>query len=145
MVEELESIALPLVNRFYRENGHKGKARSDERVFVLRDQGRIVAALRACPKADGYLLRSVWVATDRRRKGTGTTLLNCVLSKLGSFPCWCYPFDYLEAFYQRSGLQQVPPEQTPDEISSVWVNYRARGERFLLMGTVSGLEDSSPG
>ncbi|MGI9276902.1 MAG: GNAT family N-acetyltransferase [Endozoicomonas sp.] len=143
-VEKLDSIALPLVNRFYRENGHKGKARSNERVFVLRDRGRILAALRACPKADGYLLRSVWVAVTSRKQGYGSILLQQSLSQLGNSQCWCYPYSHLKLFYQLSGFQEVIPEQAPEEIALPWQSYRGKGENFLLMGYSPNQKKTAP-
>ncbi len=126
--QELEPIAFPLVNRFFKANGHKGKAKGGERVWVLR-QGEIVAALRACPKAHGYLLRSVWVSSGRRRESLGTTLLQQSLSQLPT--CWCYAYPHLEQFYQRAGFITVEPEQTPADIHEPYRRYQQQG--LLLM------------
>ncbi|MGI9283067.1 MAG: GNAT family N-acetyltransferase [Endozoicomonas sp.] len=132
-VEELTPVAFPLANRFFKENGHKGKARSNERVFILQVDRSIVAALRATPKANGYLLRSVWVHREKRSKGLGSQLMQTVLATLSPAPCWCYPYDHLTGFYEKLGFQKVSPDQVPSEIGKPYLNYLERGESFLLM------------
>ena len=131
-VEELSPLQLPLVNRFFKANGHKGKARSNERVMVLKEDGGIVAALRACPTSQGYLLRSVWVDTQRRGEGVGSQLLNWALPVLNS-DCWCYLYNHLMGFYEKSGFVVVEPEQVPEDIAKPYLNYRSKGQSFLLM------------
>ncbi|WP_062269649.1 GNAT family N-acetyltransferase [Endozoicomonas arenosclerae] len=131
--EELQPVAFPLANRFFKENGHKGKARSNERVFILRDGKPIVAALRATPKADGYLLRSVWVQIGRRSEGLGSQLVKTTLEQLSPSPCWCYPYNHLEAFYAHLGFQKTSPDEAPSEISGPYLSYLNKGESFLLM------------
>ncbi|KEQ17937.1 GNAT family N-acetyltransferase [Endozoicomonas numazuensis] len=123
----------PLVNRFFKENGHKGKVRPDERVFILRHDNTIVAALRATPKANGYLLRSVWVHREMRSKGLGSRLMNSVLESLSPAPCWCYPYPHLSAFYEKVGFNITEPARVPSEIAAPYLAYRDRGESFLLM------------
>ncbi len=132
ILEELNRIQLPLVNGFYKANGHKGKPRSDERVLVLRDKGAIVAALRACPRKTGYLLRSVWVALDRRSEGIGTLLTEKTLVVLNN-DCWCYPYSHLQNFYETVGFLLKEPDQVPEDIAVPYENYRSKGEAFLLM------------
>lgn len=141
---ELPSLALPMVNRFFRDNGHKGKARGGERVFVLKkqsretadssgQQGNIIAALRACPKSRGYLLRSVWVDLRMRRLGLGCRLLTETLRLLSPAPCWCYPYAHLEAFYLKSGFTVYPSDQVPEDIAQPFERYRDQSHDFLLM------------
>ena len=129
--QALAPIAFPLVNRFFKTNGHKSKAKGNERVWVLR-QGEIVAALRACPKAHGYLLRSVWVSRAQRREGLGTTLLQHALRELPT--CWCYAYAHLERFYERAGFICVNPEQTPADIRKPYRRYQQQGLLLMVRG-----------
>lgn len=133
-VEELTPIAFPLVNRFFKDNGHKGKASGDERVWVVRcSKGNIVAGLRASPKSEGYLLRSVWVGRNAQRKGIGSFFLREVLNDLGSIHCWCYPYAHLELFYQKSGFFSPEPDSVPPDILAPYLRYQQQGHDFLLM------------
>ncbi|MCW7552051.1 GNAT family N-acetyltransferase [Endozoicomonas gorgoniicola] len=134
MIEEMQPVAYPLVNRFFKANGHKGKARSDERVFVLRSEGEIIAALRACPRSEGFLLRSVWVALSKRGCGYGLELVKETVEALSPLRCWCYPYQHLRHFYALAGFEELAPEAVPADIAMPWRNYRKNGQVFLLMG-----------
>ena len=143
MIEELQPVAFPLVNRFFKANGHKGKARSNERVFALRKEGKIIAALRACRRSEGYLLRSVWVAVPERGCGYGLELVRHSVQALSVQPlseqaspparCWCYPYSHLEHFYTLAGFKELPASCVPDDISAPWLSYKKNGQGFLLM------------
>ncbi len=124
----------PLVNRFYKANGHKGKARGNETVYVIRDSQTIIAAARLCPKRDGWLLRSVWVAETQRGEGIGSKLLREIMAISENHPCWCYPYDHLEAFYAASGFTVLSADEVPDDIRGPFETYRQKGSRILLMG-----------
>ncbi|MET4694027.1 GNAT family N-acetyltransferase [Endozoicomonas lisbonensis] len=135
MIEELQPVAYPLVNRFFKANGHKGKARSGERVFVLRSEGEIIAALRACPRSQGFLLRSVCVSVPRRGCGYGLQLVKETLLALSPSRCWCYPYQHLKHFYSLAGFKELSSESVPTEISTPWQNYQKSGKAYLLMGS----------
>ncbi|MFK0572362.1 GNAT family N-acetyltransferase [Endozoicomonas sp.] len=136
-VAELDHLAFPLVNRFFKENGHKGKARGGERAWIARnEQGVIVAGLRASPKSAGYLLRSVWVSGNARRQGIGSRLLNQTMKdmkSLASATCWCYPYSHLETFYRRAGFIFPEIESIPSDILQPYQRYQQQGQDFLLM------------
>ena len=133
MIEELQPEAYPLVNRFFKANGHKGKARSNERVFVLRSESKIVAALRACPRSEGFLLRSVWVAISKRGCGYGLELVKKTVQVLSPSRCWCYPYQHLRHFYVLASFKELAPEAVPSDITLPWKSYLKNGQAFLLM------------
>jgi len=124
----------PLVNRFYKANGHKGKARGNETIYVIRDQQMIVAAVRLCPKQEGWLLRSLWVARERRGEGIGSILIKDVMARPEHTPCWCYPYDHLTAFYESAGFILLTVKEAPEDISGPFEAYQKKGNRILLMG-----------
>ena len=132
--EELPSLLFPLVNRFFKENGHKGKARGNERVFVLKgSDGQTLAALRATPKQNGFLLRSVQVDRSRYGEGLGSQLVSDTLTMIAPAICWCYPFDHLQHFYESCGFQICSPEQVNDDIKGPFQRYTQQGQKLLLM------------
>ncbi len=130
---ELDPQAFPLVNRFYKQNAHKGKAKGGERVFTLYNNGTIQAALRALPMADGYLLRSVWVAVAERNKGLGTILLKQVTCQLSRTSCWCYPYPHLDLFYQQAGFKKAGIDTVPEVIADLYLSYAVKQPGLLLM------------
>ena len=86
-------------------------------MFVLRsDRSLIVAALRATPKENGFLLRSVQVARTEYGKGLGSQLVRETLAMIHPAPCWCYPFSHLQHFYEVCGFQLCAPEDVNDEL-----------------------------
>lgn len=137
-IKELPPVAFPLANRFFKANGHKGKVRGNERVFVLYDNhGTIKAALRACPKDSGYLLRSVQVDCRTYRQGFGQQLVSGAVEQLLPASCWCYPYCHLQPFYEKSGFSLIDENEAPEDIRQPFVRYREQGQRFLLMGSLS--------
>ncbi|OED40306.1 hypothetical protein ACH42_16820 [Endozoicomonas sp. (ex Bugula neritina AB1)] len=132
--EELPPIRFPLVNRFLKDNGHKGKVRGNERAFILRnDQGKIVAALRACSKTEGYLLRSVQVDRTLYGKGYGSRLVKEAALMLMPAQCWCYPFRHLQHFYEECEFQQCSPQEVPEDIRGPYERYVQQDQGLLLM------------
>lgn len=136
-IEELQPAAFPLVNRFFKANGHKGKARGDERVFVLRDSDEVIrAALRACLRDSGYLLRSVQVDCRSYRQGLGQRLVSETVKQLQPATCWCYPYNHLKQFYENCGFHLIGGDKVPKDIHQPFLRYREQGQVFLLMTTL---------
>ena len=136
-IEELAPIRFPLVNRFFKNNKHKGKAKGNERVFVLKnDQGDILAALRACPKSQGYLLRSVQVDQQHYRQGLGALLVKETARLLQPEPCWCYPLSHLRSFYESCGFQVSDTKQVKDDIRIPFLRYIQQRKKLLLMNNI---------
>ncbi len=131
---EIEPLRWPLVAKFYKANGHKGKPCGDDRVLALLKQGEIVAAVRLSPQPQGcLLLRGLWTAQTLRNQGLGSELLLQVHNRFADQPIWCYPYAHLDGFYRRNGFSSYPAAQAPDPIRQRWTRYRAKGHDYLLM------------
>ncbi|ARU54962.1 GCN5-related N-acetyltransferase [Oleiphilus messinensis] len=134
LVERLAPIQFPLVNRFYKEAGHKGKARGDDVVFVLKAHGIIRAAVRLCPVEGRLFLRGLWVMPEFQRQGLGSVLMQQVIEQyLQGRYCWCYPFAHLEVFYSQFGFKVVAPESVPECIAGPYTAYTRAGKAILIM------------
>ena len=130
----LEPIAYPLVNRFYKQAREKGKTQRSDEIYVARAGQQIIAAVRLCPIAGGgVLLRSLAVLPEYRRTGVGTQFMNYVGAQIGARECWCYPFSWLQIFYEASGFQCVVPDDAPDFICTPFENYQRQGRDILIM------------
>lgn len=133
-VVEIDSLSLPLVNRFYKSCRYSAKAGRGERVFVLRSDGQITAALRLSPKPDGfYFLRSMCVAPARRGQGFGSRLLQEILPELDRLDCYCFPFSHLQGFYAQVGFQLAAEASVADFIRDPFRRYRQQGRNIIIM------------
>lgn len=143
VIERLAPIQFPLVNRFYKEAGHKGKARGDDIVYVVREQGKIIAAVRLCPTqpphSEWLLLRGMWVLPSKQRQGIGSELMVALMHALSDRKIWCYPFRHLEAFYGLFGFSTLLPEMAPEFMAGPFEAYSRAGKKILIM-QFSGVE-----
>ncbi len=132
--ECLEPIAYPLANRFYKQAREKGKTQRSDEVYVARVEQKIIAAVRLCPIAGGgVLLRSLAVLPEYRRTGIGIQFMDYVAVEIGARECWCYPFSWLQTFYEASGFHIVEPENSPEFIRTPFENYQRQGRDILIM------------
>ena len=120
------------LNRFYKRNGHKGKAVPDDTAFYLKDEKEILAAVRFTTEQDNLLLRGLWVHKERRGEGLGSALLIGCRHHWEKHTCFCYPFGHLEAFYAKHGFSH-PDEQVPTYLLRKLKSYQQRGEQVILM------------
>jgi N-acetylglutamate synthase-like GNAT family acetyltransferase len=134
VVELLDALHLPLVNRFYKSCRYSAKAGRGEQVFVLREKGAIKAALRLVPKPDSFrFLRSMCVAPECRRQGLGLRLLQEIETDLDRSPLYCFPFDHLQSFYETIGFELRSPDDVPAFIRDPFDAYVRQGKKILIM------------
>ncbi|BDY03022.1 GNAT family N-acetyltransferase [Ferrimonas sp. YFM] len=120
-IEALSAQALPLADRFYREQGEKDRCRRHDRVWFARIDGRAVAVARLSPQGGALLLRGVWVVLECRRLGVGAALVSEVISQAKE-PVWCFTQPDLMAWYLSLGFQQV--ESLPETQAAMLAAYR---------------------
>jgi len=137
-VELIEDIQLPLVNRFYKQCRYNAKAGRGERVYVVRKTGVIVAAVRLQHKSDWFFLRAMCVDPALRNAGVGHFLLQGLEPLLSEHPCFCYPFDHLQRFYETCGFTRIDEatlekSEGHDAILEPLQRYRRQGRKLLLM------------
>jgi len=121
------------LNRFYRRNGHKGKAKPSDTAFWLEQQGEIIAGVRFSAAENGVLLRGLWVATEKRRQGLGSQLLRDTRTFWQHSTCYCFPYNHLEAFYTHHGFKRLDESTTPAPLDQQLERYLRRGEKVILM------------
>lgn len=120
------------LNRFYKRNGHKGKADTADTAFWLKDGNEILAAIRFTADDNDLLLRGLWVHKERRGQGLGDKLLRECRHYWAKHNCFCYPFNHLEAFYAQHGFVTAD-EHTPAHLLRKLKSYQQRGEEVILM------------
>lgn len=137
-IERLEAAQFPLANRFYQTCGYSVRCGREEVVICLRlirdGSSTIVAAARFLPHVEGYfVLRNLCVASQQRRKGLATYLLQNALTFLGENLCYCYAFDHLRHFYQSMGFVVRSTTQVPEQIARSYESYCHKHHDLLLM------------
>ena len=79
IVELLDEIKIPLVNKFYKKHNVRGRANKQDKVWVTYYNDEIVAACRLQDKTDFLFLSTVFVALEHRGKGVAKQLLSTLL------------------------------------------------------------------
>ena len=79
IVELLDEIKIPLVNKFYKKHNVRGRANKQDKVWVTYYNNEIVAACRLQDKTGFLFLSTVFVALEHRGKGVAKQLLSTLL------------------------------------------------------------------
>ena len=133
----MDTLSLPLVNRFYKRCRYPAKAGRGERVYCLRQGGHIVAAVKLMPKSfdqeDWLFLRAMCVLPELQGQGLGKRFLEALDASFDR-PVYCYPFDHLKAFYGHAGFECPAPNDTiPKAIREGQQRLLQQGRKVLLM------------
>lgn len=133
---EVEPQRVPLVDKFYHSQGYKLQCGRNERVFTLShaDHGFIAAARLVLQAPSDYWLRNLLVVKSYRMQGVGRLFMQKILADLQAGDCYCFALTHLENFYQTLGFKKLPPEDCNTLVAQRYLQYRARGRDWLLMG-----------
>ena len=135
-LEALDPPRFPLAKLFYKRANYHSHIGKEDEVYVLRDRAlnnEIIAAVRLV-KSDQYLiLRSMVVLPTIQRNGLGSLLLSQLSQHIGERECWCFPFEWLKAFYSRIDFQKIDVDSAPPFIAETLRRYLRQGRRLILM------------
>ena len=123
---------MPQVKRFFRDQGFRAQAPKSEDIYIAQLEQRIIGALRLQPFQPFWLLRSMCIDQDYQRQGIGLFMLKQLHAELNERQCFCFPFKYLDHFYQTAGFNPITPEQAPKIIADKFNHYRSQGKDILL-------------
>jgi predicted N-acetyltransferase YhbS len=135
-IEIIEPAELPLVRTFYKKLRDKTKLNPRDAVFVVREEGIIVAALRfvalslheqGC-ESDAVIMRSVLVDPARRGQGLARRLIQQACEQLDAERCYCFPYRHLEALYLQCGFTHCQFEQVPESLRRNWKRYQHQAD-----------------
>ena len=129
---QLEPIKYPLVNKFYRNENAKSKAKGHDTVWIAKDRQSIIAATRITPLPGNIqLLTSVYVAPVYRKQGIAFNLVKqCCLS---NGVIYTFSLTHLTDFYQQLGFKQLSPNQLPCELAQRFSAYINQGRQIVAM------------
>ena len=134
--EAVPGSHIPLVKQFYKQAQYFNQVGRKDEVYCLRAipfAKQIVAAVRLVKTADYLILRSMVVLPELQRQGLGKDLLQQITNTLNQRTCWCFPFEWLEGFYQSAGFECVQAEKAPKLIHTKYLQYRQQGRKILIM------------
>ena len=122
------------VNKFYRSQKHKGSASGDEQIFVIYQGEDIVAAVRLVPHPNYFWLRGLYVKSELRGQRLGSLLLKQIHEHI-ALPIYCFPYEHLQGFYNRSGYQLLELQQLPEAMRDLYKRYSRKGTAIINMGS----------
>ena len=105
-VQKLDTLKIPLVNKFYALYSVRGRANKQDQVWVVYSETQIVAACRIQNKHDFLFLSTVFVAPQHRAKGLAKQLV-CAAIKQQSMPLYTFAYKNITALYTSLGFNQV--------------------------------------
>ncbi|WP_338364343.1 GNAT family N-acetyltransferase [uncultured Pseudoalteromonas sp.] len=106
IVQKLDTLKTPLVNKFYAQNNVRGRANKQDQVWVVYNKMQVVAACRIQNKHDFLFLSTVFVDPQHRKKGLAKQLL-CAAVKQQTMPLYTFAYTHLTRLYMALGFNQV--------------------------------------
>ena len=136
-VDSISKEMVPLVNKFYKANRGRARARSSDKVWVVRDNGELVAALRVVQLSGHEFLTGVQVALDKQGLGIATAMLTQVFEHLHANglvkPCYTFPYVHLIEFYRRLGWVEIGKDELPKPLQTRFERYLGQGRDIGAM------------
>ncbi|MCG3866290.1 MULTISPECIES: GNAT family N-acetyltransferase [unclassified Photobacterium] len=130
---QLDPIRLPLVNKIYKSFYPSGKAKRDEIIWVAESNHSIIASVRFKTIDNMQLLTGMLVAPEYRLQGIAYKLIEACRSQINRQTCYCFAFQELEVFYQKSGFQTIDSETLPNNIKQRFQRYANSGKNLIPM------------
>jgi GNAT superfamily N-acetyltransferase len=141
--EQVEAICIPLVNKYYKANRARGKAKGDDCVWVIKNNYDIIAALRVVALCGHSFLTSVQVDEQFQGQGVGRALISQVFEHLYDpsdsnnnkrKPCYTFPYRHLIGFYASMGWVELAEEDLPLPLLTRFKRYQRQGRDIGVMG-----------
>ncbi len=132
-LRELEALAHPLAQKFYKANGHNSKTNRNDKIFACLYKGSLVGCLRLAPCDTERLLRGVFISPSFRGMGLGRKLIQHALSNARFKTVWTFPYSHLTLFYKALGFSEQNVAQTPSAIEAALLSYQKQGRDICVM------------
>ena len=130
-IECLNPVLTPLANKFYKTNGARGKAKGNEKVWVVKHQ-HIVAAARVADICGCDFLTGVHVEATLTGQGIATRLITQLL-KSQHKNCYTFPYADLYQWYQKLGFVSVTFVDLPKPLQLRFERYKGQGRDIVCM------------
>ncbi|UTV99394.1 GNAT family N-acetyltransferase [Marinomonas rhizomae] len=131
--EQVPSLWFPLVKKFYQEHYPSGKPNKADPIWVIREKGKILCALRLKQISNSQLLTGMVTEPNHRNRGLGSHLINSIHHVLGETPTYCFAFTHLVPFYNANHFTAILAEMLPVELESRFTAYTTQGRDLTPM------------
>ncbi len=132
-VERVPKIWFLLVKKFYQQHYPSGKPNKADPIWILKNQDKILSAVRLKQFINYQLLTAMVTAPDFRHKGLGKYLLRSIRPALIEKHCYCFAYSHLCSFYSSNGFMSIEIEQLPNELQQRFRAYTAHGRKLIPM------------
>ena len=130
-VIKLEPVMFPLVNKFYQAYNVRGRAKSHDKVWVVKVNSEIVAAAKITPKSDFDLLTGVFTAPDWRGNQFASKLVRHIIASQQE-TIYTFAYNHLVAWYLNLGFV---PHQPTEDLASMFQAYCQQGRDICCLAT----------
>jgi N-acetylglutamate synthase-like GNAT family acetyltransferase len=131
--ENLTTVKLPLVQRFYKNHYPAAKANKSETIIVGYINGSICCAVRFRKIEQYQLLTGMAVDSTMRHQGIGSSLLAYCQRTILTHDVYCFALTSLDFFYQRYGFTIINPDQLPNSLKMLYQSYTRSGKALTPM------------
>ncbi|WP_299003560.1 GNAT family N-acetyltransferase [uncultured Shewanella sp.] len=133
----LTDLEVPLVNKFYRTHGFRGKAKRFENCAVVRYQGEgIIASAYIRDHGCFKLVAGVAVAPTHQGRGVARQLLTLLAERFDE-KTYTFPYLGLEPFYASLGFYAVDISMLNETVRQLYLSYRQQGRNIKVMAYTS--------
>ncbi len=133
IIEKLDPIKLPLVQKLYKRFYPSAKPKKNELIYALYHQHTIVAVVRFRTIDRWRLLTGMLVVPEYRGQGIAHHLLEYCHKQVLSENDYCFSYDHLEEFYSQYGFRRPLEEDVPAQLSSLFNRYKNSGKKLSML------------
>lgn len=129
--ELLDPIMTPLVNKFYQQHNVRGRAKSHDKVWLIKIDNQIAATAKLTLKEKHFLLTGVFTVPLHRGKYLASQLIKHISSYYQQ-PIYTFAYSHLVDWYTRCAFNLCEP---PPELQSIFQAYVRQGRDIRCMVT----------
>ena len=131
--EQVPSLWFPLVKKFYQSHYPSGKPNKADPIWVIRNNGKILCAVRLKQFTDAQLLTAMVTEPSHRNMGLGSHLIHNIHNALSTKQSYCFAFSHLVPFYQANHFTVISASILPEELRSRFQAYTPQGRNLTPM------------
>lgn len=137
IIEPLEPIKLPLVQKLYKQYYPSAKAKKDELIFTAYCHNNLCAVVRFRTIDKWRLLTGMLVIPEYRQQGIAHLLMQECQRQTLKEGDYCFAFEHLAQFYTQHGFKSVAANALPNTLEQLFQRYSNSGKHIIAMKFVN--------